>query len=238
MRTMQERLTLTAIGCTGPIGKIFVDGLLDTGIDLRVLARDPDRVAAQYPAAQVMPGSMLKADDVARAMQGADAALLSTPIGPRNETSIEEEAARAVIDAAKQVHLPHLIYISVIGIDRPTGIPVLDSKREVEAMLAAGGLCWTSIRCGSYMEDVIGTRAATLRRGIFLFPVTPERRFNFTYQGDVPRLVCELLRQGHGVNGALDCIDPQTYSVAEVAQLLSETRGHHVTPSGKWPLTY
>lgn len=233
---MSEQITLAAVGCTGTISEIFVRGFLNLGIMVRLLARSPERAAAQYPDAQIASGSMMNSDDVARAMQNAGAAFLTTPIGPRNDTSIEVEAARAAIEAAKRVQLPHLIYISVIGIDQPTGVPLLDSKREVEAMLAASGLRWSSIRCGSYMEDVIDTRLAALRRGLYLFPVAPARQFNFTFQGDVPRFVYKLLTQGQALNGPLDFIDPRTYSVAEVAQMMSQAAGRRIVPSGKWPL--
>ena len=233
---MNRQPTLAAIGCTGKISRIFVKGFLDLGISLKLLARSRQSTAAQYPAAQIVPGSMMNVDDIASTMQDADAAFLITPIGPCNDTSIEAKSARAAIEAAKRVGLPHLIYISVIGINQPTGVPLLDSKREVEAMLTASGIPWTSIRCGSYMEDVIDTRLAALRRGIYVFPVTPTRQFNFTFQGDVPRFVHELLAQGQPLNGALDFIDPRTYSVTEVARMMSKATGRRIVPSGKLPL--
>ena len=48
---MNKEPTLNAIGCTGEISVIFVKGFLELGITLKLLARKPERVATQYPAA-------------------------------------------------------------------------------------------------------------------------------------------------------------------------------------------
>ena len=228
--------TLAAIGCTGEIGAVFVSEFLRMGIAVKLLARDPERTTKQYPDAEVIKGSMLDVDDVARTVGGADAVFLMTPIGPRNDNTIEIEATRAAVAAGQAVNAPHIIFVSVIGIDHHTGVPLLDSKRAIEIMLSKSGIPWTAIRCGTYMEDVIDRTLPALKRGIFIMPVPGDRQFNFTCQHDLARLVSQLLAQGKALNQAIDFIDPHTYRLSEVAQMMSRAARRRIVHSGKFPI--
>ncbi len=231
-----KKFSIAIIGGTGKISEPFLDGFLGLGMDLKILARSPQRISRRFPEAEVIQGSMMNEDDAARVMKGVDAAFLITPIGPRNNKDIEVQSARPSIAAAGKTNLPHLIFVSCIGIDRSTGVALLDAKLEVEQMLSESGVPWTSIRCGSYMEDVIDTRVKFIRHGVFVFPVKPNLKFNFTAQKDIPRLVLDLLEHDIRVNGPLDCVDPRPHTPAEVAALMTEISGRRVRPSGKWPL--
>lgn len=76
-----KKLTLAAIGCSGHVGEIFVDGFLKQGINVRLLARNQEVLSARYPDAEVIKGSMMDATDVAWVMEGADADFWVTPMG-------------------------------------------------------------------------------------------------------------------------------------------------------------
>ncbi|HOE17070.1 MAG TPA: NAD(P)H-binding protein [Syntrophorhabdaceae bacterium] len=237
---MQNRqLILAALGCTGHVTENFVDGFLGQGIKVRLLARNPQVVAARYPAAEVITGNMMHAADVARVMQGADAALLVTPMGVRGDTSVEPRAVVAAVEGVRATKLPHLILVSSIGIDQPVGLPLLDAKHAAERILATGGIAWTSMRCGSYMEDVINPQLSAIRRGIFPFPVSQDRRFTYTCQADLPRFVVqELLRPRRVLNRAFNFVAPGTYTPSDLARLMTQTSGRKVRASGKFPLLY
>jgi uncharacterized protein YbjT (DUF2867 family) len=179
---------------------------------------------------------MANVDDVALAMDGASAALLTTPIGPRNDPEIEVDSSRPTLEAARRVGLPHLIFVSCIGIDRPTGVALLDAKKTIEGMLAESGIPWTSIRCGSYMEDVIDRRAAAIRAGRFVLPVDPDLPFHFTAQKDVPRLICELLARDLQLNSPVAFVSPERHTPRDVSEIMTRHAGRRVRPTGRWPL--
>lgn len=167
MTNSGNTLTLAAVGCSGEVSHAFVEGFLKQGVRLRILARDPVAVQARYPGATVIQGSMMNPGDVARVMDGVDAAFVVTPMGVRNNPRPEVEAAKAVISGAKASRLKHLVYTSVLGADHLTGVGILDAKHEIERMLADSGVPWTALRCGSYMEDVFDIRLALLNQGKF-----------------------------------------------------------------------
>lgn len=235
----KKELTLAALGCTGQVTEIFVDGFLEQGIKVRLLARNPGAVSSRYPGAEVISGNMMSARDTARVMEGVDAAFLVTPMGICNDQSTEPQAVTAAIEGARAVQLKSLIHVSSIGIDRPTGVPLLDAKYEAERILAGGGVPWTSIRCGSYMEDVIDTRLSFIRRGYFPFPVSTDRRFTYTSQVDVPRFVVqELLQTGRVLNSSFNFVAPGTFTPLGLAKIMTQASGRKVRASGKFPLYY
>ncbi|HRE00506.1 MAG TPA: NmrA family NAD(P)-binding protein, partial [Ilumatobacteraceae bacterium] len=231
--------TIAAIGCTGPIGGLYVRDLLARGLHVRVLARDADSARAAFPRADVQAGSLLNPADVARALDGVDAALAVTPMGMRNDPEPEIAAGRAIASGAAAAQVPHLIYTSVLGADHRRGVGVLDAKFEIERLLADAGVPCSILRCGSYMEDVFDSRVEMLRKGRWLFPVTATRRFTYTSQHDIPRFVAEALIAGQQVlGGAVNFVSPGTFSVSEVEELLSRAAGWKIRALPKMPVFY
>ena len=232
-------ITFAAIGCSGPIAEIFVNGLLERGCTLRILARNPAEVAARYPSAQIVAGNLMDPADVARAIVGVEAAFVLTPMGINDDPSLEIAAGKAIIAGAQVAKLRHLIYTSSLGVDHPQGVGILDGKCAVEAMLAQSGIPYSVLRCGTYMQDVFDARLDLLNKGKFLFPVNRTRRFCFVAQDDVVRFVAEeLLAKSQVLNGAIDFTAPGTYAVTDVEQVLSEASGHPIRALNKFPAYY
>lgn len=226
-----DQKVIAAIGCTGHIAKIFIDGFLQQNLKVRLLARDAQKARAQYPTVEVIEGSMMNTDDVRAVLDGADAAFLVTPMGVRNDKRSEVAAAKPVIAAAQRAKLKHLIYVSVLQADKPSELSLIDAKHDVEVLLSESGVPWTAIRAGSYMEDVFDIRMDQFEKGRFLFPVIKDRRFTYTSQKDIPRFVAKYLEQplGTGIN----FVAPGTYSIYEVEKLLKRYSGMDISASGK-----
>ncbi|MFE9324289.1 SDR family oxidoreductase [Nocardia sp. NPDC052278] len=227
----EPRKTIAAIGCSGQVAEVFVRGLLAQGVSVRLLARDADTLARRYPEATIVAGSMMNADDVARAADGADAAFFLTPIARQNDPSTEFEAANAVIAGAKAAKLKHLIYTSALGAGRNTGVGVLDAKFEVERLLASSGIGYSVLRCGSYMEDVFDPRLDLLNKGRFLLPIDKSRHISYVSQKDVaPFIVQELVCKDRVVNGDIDFVAPRSYAYLFLAALpYFRWRGHRLS---------
>lgn len=226
-----DKKVIAAIGCSGHIAKIFVDGFLEQGVRVRLLARDAEKAKLQYPAAEVIEGSMMNSDDVYTALKGVDAAFLITPMGVRNDKRSEVGAAEPVIEAAKRTKLKHLIYVSVLHADKPSELSLIDAKHDIEMLLAKSGVPWTAIRAGSYMEDVFDIRMHQIEKGKFLFPIIKTRRFSYTCQEDISRFAIQNLDRplGQGLNFTA----PGTYSIRELEVLLERFSGKKVVASGK-----
>ena len=233
---MSDRFTVAAIGCSGPVARPFVDGFGEEGVNLRILAREPASVRERYPEVEVIEGSMMDAQDVARAVAGVDAAFLVTPMGLNDDPASEIAAARRVLQGMRDGGLRHLVYTSCLGVDRKQGVGILDAKYAIERLIAESGIPYSILRCGTYMEDLFDPRLELLRNGRFLFPLRKDRRFTFTSQRDVPRFVVrELLPRGQVLGKAIDLVAPGTYSIIELEQLLSEAAGIPIAAPSRFP---
>ena len=64
------------------------------------------------------------------------------------------QAARHLIDAARQAGRPHLVYISIVGVDRvPVGY--YKSKLEAERLVEDSGLPWTVLRATQFHQLIL-----------------------------------------------------------------------------------
>jgi uncharacterized protein YbjT (DUF2867 family) len=228
--------TIAVLGGTGRFGRPHIEGFLGQGLNVRILARRPRRVAGCFPRAHVMAGSMMALRDVRCAMDGAAAAFLITPVGGNGDIRPELQAARTAIEAAKMARLPHLIYLSLIQPPRPTGIPMLDVKREVEGRIGSSGVPWSSLRTGCYMDIWLAFFPRFMRTGIYLFPIRSGHRFSFTAQQDVARAAAVLLRQGRVLNRPVDVIEPRARTLQDVVTLYRMVTGRRLIPLGRWVL--
>lgn len=230
------RTVIAVLGGSGRFGGPFIREFLDQGLAVRVLARSPRKVAQRFPSARVMRGNMMHLSDVIRIFQGAAAALLITPLGGNDDTCIELKAARTAIKAAATVRLPHLIYLSLVQPRRPTGVPLLDVKRRIEAEIMSAGIPFSSLRTGCYMDIWLAFFTISMKLGIYPLPIAPNHHFSFTSQRDVARAAVLLIRRKKVLNVPIDVIDPQARTLQEVIDLYKAATGRRLRPIGRWLL--
>lgn len=60
---------------------------------------------------------------------------------------------KAFIEAAKRRNLKHIVFTSVEGAERQSGVPHFDSKYEVEKMIYESGIPYTIIRPVAFMDN-------------------------------------------------------------------------------------
>ena len=231
-----NKVTITILGGTGHVGVTYIEEFLSAGLGTRILARLPERIKEPFPEAEVVRGSMMEGGDVVRAMEGADAAFLITPIGGNNDPEPELKAAHTAIAAAQATQLAHLIYASQLLPKRPTGVAILDAKAEIERMLAGSGVPWSTLCIGCYMDEWLGMATGLLKMGVLLNPISANRQFSFTCKRDVARVAVKLLQQGRALNGTLDVIEPMPRTLADTAELIGRVLERKVVASGSWPL--
>jgi uncharacterized protein YbjT (DUF2867 family) len=168
---------ILAAGATGRLRPV-VDELLARGHDVRVTARDPEARHARGLAARGAEIVRADLDDVATlrvAARGADAVFAAgSPhqAGPPGEARHGVNVAQAAADAG----VGHLVFSSGAGAERPTGVPVLDSKRTVERRIHELGLPHTILAPVYFMQNAFNPwNAAALAAGRFPLPLPPDR---------------------------------------------------------------
>lgn len=149
-------------GATGYIGGRLVGRLLGRGHAVRVLVRDPTRIAGRAWAGrvEVTTGDLLDPGSLRGAAEGVDGAyyLVHSMASGRDFAAQDRAAARAFVEAAPD--LPHLIYLGGILPDTAPGQGIrsghLASRVEVGRILREG-LPTTEFRAG----PIIGSGSAS-----------------------------------------------------------------------------
>ena len=106
---------VAVFGATGNMGKLFVEQALDAGHDLRLLVRNPAKVAHQdHPQIEVVVGDATKPEDVANVVAGVD--VVVSCLGNVGEHLIMEQAYENILTAAAaQPSAPRCLLITSVG---------------------------------------------------------------------------------------------------------------------------
>lgn len=133
-------------GGTGFVGRRLVRALVDGGRDVRVMTRSPDRYSGPGTAVH---GDVTDPDSLARALDGCRTAYyLVHSLESADFERLDAEAARAFGRAAGEAGLEQIVYLGGLGDDSDELSAHLRSRREVEALLAGGGVPVTVLRAG------------------------------------------------------------------------------------------
>lgn len=114
-----QKKTIAVFGANGNVGGAFVRLAADAGYPLRAFVRTPEKF--ENPDAEnieVVRGDATNADDVSRAIEGADvvASFLGNPYpNPRKILIMEAAADRIMTAAAAQPEPPRCLMISTVG---------------------------------------------------------------------------------------------------------------------------
>ena len=163
--------TILVTGATGQQGGAVARHLLAQGWRVRVLARDPNKPAAQALAqagAEVVQGDNEDRASLDAALQGVYGvfsvqSFAQKGVGPEGEV----RQGKALADAAKAAGVQHFVYSSAGGAERNTGVAQWESKGQIEQHIRALNLPYTILRPVAFMENYNWLRPL-IRKGIFL----------------------------------------------------------------------
>lgn len=148
--------TILVTGGTGTLGRVVTDELRAGGHEVRVLSRH----ARPY------------AVDLREGGPGLDTALAGVETvvhcasSPRGG---DEKAAAHLIEAARRATVGHLLYISIVGVDRvPFGY--YRSKLAVERQIEDSGLGWTVLRTTQFHDLVVSVLRGLAKSPVLVLP--------------------------------------------------------------------
>lgn len=195
----QKTGTIAVFGATGQQGGAVVDALLDHKARVRALVRDPQPDRAQALAARGVELAAVRADDPA-SLAGALAAVEGFYFMTPEANSLEEVEAEirigtALVDAAAEAGVPHVVFNSVFGADRERGVPQHDSKHAIEEHLRESGLRASMVRATAFMENFTSVLAPSLEHGEIMLrmPLPEDVPLKMISVRDIGRVAAALL---------------------------------------------
>lgn len=159
---------IAVVGATGQQGGAVARALLAQGVPTRALVRDPEGDKAQALAAQgaeLVPADLDDQASLRAALTGAAALFAMASPTPERGADGETAHGQAIADAAAGVGLAHVVYSSVGGVERHTGIPHFESKHQVEQYLQELGVPTTFVRPVFFMDNFPRFMTPTVQDG-------------------------------------------------------------------------
>jgi uncharacterized protein YbjT (DUF2867 family) len=147
---------IVVTGATGTAGSEVVRALIERGLAVRVLARDPVRARDLFGAAvEVVSGDFDDALSVRAALVGAEQLFLSCADDPRR---VAWESA--AIDAAAASGVRRIVKLSSIGAEPGSPVAFWDWHGRVERHLRESRVAAVVLRSSFYMSNVLPALSA------------------------------------------------------------------------------
>jgi uncharacterized protein YbjT (DUF2867 family) len=136
-------------GATGRLGRRVAERLLATGREVRMLSRHPPP-AGDHDRYVWLAGDLRTGEGIGAAAAGVDTIVHCATTNGRGDVAM----ARQLIKSARGSGAPHLIYTSIVGVDRlPFGY--YRAKLEAERLIEDSGLPWTILRTTQFHDLIL-----------------------------------------------------------------------------------
>lgn len=131
-------------GASGRLGRELVARAPD---DVRLLSR------SDIPGRRLFKGGLKDVDVLREALRGAGV-VIHAASDPTNPRDVDVHGMRSLVKAAEDVGGPHVLYVSIAGVDR-SEYPYYQAKHEAEEILRASSLPWTILRATQFHGFVL-----------------------------------------------------------------------------------
>jgi uncharacterized protein YbjT (DUF2867 family) len=230
-----DETMFTIFGATGHTGSVVAAELLHRGEQVRVLARDPTKVAALAAlGAEILKGDVQDDESIARALDGARGAYLLIPpdVTSRDLLGRDAKIARGFAKAVTAEGTPHIVLLSSVGAEEPSGTGPIVATHVAERVLGAiPGTRATFLRAAYFMENILEYAATMKNDGIIpVFGGGADVRFPMIATRDIGAAAAEALASG-GPSSPVDIIElqgPTEYSFDDAASCASTVMGRPV----------
>jgi uncharacterized protein YbjT (DUF2867 family) len=219
---------------TGNIGRQLLKLLLDSGEAVRVIAREPTRLAAEVRGrVEVVEGSHGDLATVNRAFQGARALLWIPPPSPRS-ASVEAaylDFTRPACEALQRSGIERVVSVSALGRGSPLArnAGLVTASLAMDDLLAATLVSFRALTAPSFMDNML-RQAATLReRGVFFSPLAGDRKHPTCATRDIAAVAARLLADpSWRGQDSIPILGPEDLSCNDMAGIMSEVLGRPI----------
>ncbi|NLU65717.1 NAD(P)H-binding protein [Streptomyces sp. HNM0574] len=200
------RRPVLVTGATGTLGREVVRRLVDAGRPVRALSRHPRPSGA--PECGWVTGDLSTGEGLDEALDGVGTVVhCATTLGRK-----DADTTRELTVAARRNGAPHLVFVSIVGVDR-VPLPYYRTKLVAERIVEKSGLPWTVLRATQFHELL-----ARMTTGQRRFPVVLTLRgvrFQPVDAGEVAQRLVELAL-GEPAGRVADMGGPEVWDAEEL----------------------
>jgi uncharacterized protein YbjT (DUF2867 family) len=217
---MMNTMKVLVTGASGNLGSAVLPRLATDGHDVRPMSR---RRRPGWAAADLETGGGL-----AEAVRGVDA-IVHLASSPTKTRKTDVEGTRRLVAAAAAAGVRHVLYISIIGIDR-VALPYYKRKLEAEAVIRASGLPFTILRAAQFPSLIDTVLSYSSKAGPLL--IDKNLLFQPAAIEDVADRIVDLLA-GAPIGGIVEFAGPYSARLDVLARGWLRARG---SKRPVWPI--
>lgn len=223
---------ITVMGATGNTGRKVTTSLLAAGEHVRALGRDQTKLAALADAgAEVRAGDAGDRAFLTAAFRGADAVYALLPVDPvaPDYQAQQAQVGEATVASVRDAGVRHVVVLSSVGADVPSGTGFITSLHRQEARwraLADEGVDVLLLRPGAFYESFSAALPVIAQEGVNADAVAPDVRLPMVATADIAAAAAAALvaRDWQGVE-VRELFGPRELSYAEATSMLGAALG-------------
>ena len=164
--TGMGRNMILLTGATGRVGSAAAKALARANVPFRALVRDPDKVAFDPDAAEIVQGDLNDPAIVEQALQGVSRALIVMGNHP-DQAKLERQFASLAADGG----VSHLVKVSSMEAAPDATATLPKNHYDTEQHIASLGVDWTFLRPNYYMQNMLMYAGSIARTNSFALPL-------------------------------------------------------------------
>lgn len=216
---------IVIIGASGAVGLPTVRHLVKRGARIRALtstAESADRLK-QLGVHETILGDFRNAEDVRRAVAGAEAVIQIPPRFTEDEAAI----GLGVVEAAKEARVGHYVFVSAFH-PQMRQMAHHWAKLLVEEAVIESGLPFTILQPAMFMQNIRIEWPVIRERGLYVRPYSPERKLALLDLEDLGEAAAIILTKPGYRGATFELASGESLTHAEMAAVLSEEWGKPV----------
>jgi len=218
-------------GALGNVGAEIVKQLLAAGRKVRAADLSVEKIRERFgDAVEAVAFDFSKPETFAPAVAGVERMFL---MRPPQITDIKRFITPA-LDAAQAAGVKHVVFLSLIGIEKTTYVP----HYKVEQYLRASQMDWTFLRASFFMQNLNTTHRLEIKERDEIFVPVGKAKTSFLDVRDIGAVGAVVLMETGHENKAYDLTGPEALDYWQAAQILSETLGRKITYRNPNPLHF
>jgi uncharacterized protein YbjT (DUF2867 family) len=214
------------IGGTGTVGSRVVAGLLNRGVNVRVMSHSPEKLKRLPAGVEGYRADLDDPDTLPAAFEGVDSVFLLNAVGP-NETN----EGLAAVAAAKAAGVKKIVYMSVSMPKGSETIPHFRSKIPVEKAVRESGIAYTILRPNNFFQNDLWLKTPIVQYGVYPQPIGGTGVNRSDVRDIADGAVNAILNSGHE-GQTYDVSGPDTLTGEGIAAIYTKHLGREVRYSG------
>jgi len=217
---------------TGRIGSRLLTHLLDARAEVRVIARDPSKLAPSVrERVEVIHGSADDASVLNRAFDGAESVFWVVPTGfaVPDVMAYYLDYTRPAADAIKARGVRRVVAVSSLGRKLGRSAGAISASFAKDELLERTGAHFRGLACPGFMENTFMDMASLKVQGACFLPSKPDLKVPLAAVRDIAAVGARLLLDTTWTGtGDVDIRGPEDLSANERATILGEVLGRPI----------